>query len=160
MTSIRRTLALSFVFTLAALAAAASASAAEWTPRQWVETETLQFRSVCPDEGEHWSYVWLVVLDGDVFLRLGTKAASRIDCNESKMATAVKIEGETFDVDMVQMPEMSERVAEAMADKYMSDFLVAWMSHPYTLKLVPRAPADAAAAEPAPDGAAEAAPAE
>ena len=57
------------------------ANAADWTPEQWKNEDTLQFRTECPDEGEYWSYVWIVVLDGDAWVRLGGRAAGRVDCS-------------------------------------------------------------------------------
>lgn len=116
-----------------------TAHAADWTPDQWKYEDTLQFRTDCPDEGEHWSYVWLVVLDGDLYVRLGSRAAARVDCNKTAHTTSVKIAEKEFPtIEMVESPEMAERVAAAMAEKYWSDFTVAWMDHPYTMKLVPK----------------------
>lgn len=115
------------------------AAAADWTPQQWTAEDTLQFRSDCPDEGEHWSYVWLVVLDGDVWVRLGSKAGARMECNATKMTTSIRIAGQQFDgVEMVNTPEMVARVDEAMADKYFSDLFLVFAKHPYTMKLVPK----------------------
>lgn len=128
------------VASLALLFSATTALAAEWTPPAWTTEDTLQFRADCPDEGEYWSYVWLVVLDGDVYVRLGSRAAGRVDCSKSKPITAIKIAGETFDnVEMVESPAMVERVAAAMAEKYPTDLFIHYMSHPYTMKLVPKA---------------------
>jgi hypothetical protein len=142
-----------FAVSLALLSIAAPARAAEWTPSRWTDETTLQFRSVCPGEGEHWSYVWLVVLDGDVWIRLGSRAAARVDCNASKLVTAIRVGGEEFaSVEMVPTPAMATRVADAMAAKYTSDLLVRYANHPYTMKLVPKdaaaAPSAAAAAKP------------
>lgn len=124
----------------ALLAAASPANAADWTPEEWIAEDTLQFRSECPDEGEHWSYVWLVVLDGDVWVRLGSKAAQRVDCNKTGPVTSIKLAGREFEnVEMMQVPEMAERVAEAMAGKYSTDIFVRYFNHPYTMKLVPKA---------------------
>jgi hypothetical protein len=125
---------------LALLSSATFATAAEWTPANWAADDTLQFRTDCPDEGEHWSYVWLVVLDGDVWVRLGSKAAARVDCSKTRPLASVKIGGEEFaSVEMVAVPEMTDRVAGAMGEKYMSDIFVRYMNHPYTMKLVPKA---------------------
>lgn len=127
------------LLSLILLSCAATAQAADWTPANWAAEETLQFLTDCPDEGEHWSYVWLVVLDGDVWVRLGGKAGGRVDCSKTKPMTSVKIAGKDFAaVEMVQVPEMAERVAAAMADKYSTDFAVRYFSHPYTMKLVPK----------------------
>jgi hypothetical protein len=122
------------------LSAATAASAADWTPSSWAAEETLQFLTDCPDEGEHWSYVWLVVLDGDVWVRLGGRAGGRVDCSKTKPMTSVKIAGQDFtNVEMVAVPEMADRVAAAMGEKYTSDIFVRYMNHPYTMKLVPKA---------------------
>lgn len=124
---------------LAYLSIASPAHAADWTPEKWAAEDTLQFRTECPDEGEYWSYVWLVVLDGEVWVRLGSRAAGRVDCSRTKPMTSVKLAGEEFqNVEMVQAPEMTDRVAAAMAEKYSTDFLVRYFDHPYTMKLVPK----------------------
>lgn len=129
------------------------ATAADWSPQQWVAEDTLQFRSECPDESEHWSYVWLVVLDGDVWVRLGGRAGARVDCNKTKPITSIKIADQVFDnIEMVNSPEMVERVAAAMAEKYSTDIFVRYMAHPYTMKVAPaagEAVAPSAAAAPA-----------
>jgi hypothetical protein len=126
----------------------ASAFAADWSPGMWSAEETLQFKTTCPDEGEHWSYVWLVVLDGEVWVRLGSKAGERVDCNATKPITSVKIANELFpEVELVNVPEMADRVAAAMADKYWTDVFIKYMDHPYTMKLVPKSAAAASAAE-------------
>lgn len=121
------------------LLTATTAFAAEWTPAAWESEDTLEFRSDCPDEGEHWSYVWLVVLDGDVYVRLGSRAAARVDCSTSKPMTAIRIAGQTFDnVEMVSSPQMAELVAAAMGEKYWTDMFISVLNHPYTMKLVPK----------------------
>jgi hypothetical protein len=138
--------ALFLALALALVAHAAPSRAADWSPGMWTAEETLQFRTTCPDEGEHWSYVWLVVLDGEVWVRLGSKAAWRVDCNTTKPITAVKIANELFpQVELVNVPEMAERVAAAMADKYWTDVFIQYMDHPYTMKLVPKSDAVPAA---------------
>src|SRR5512140_2623429 len=119
------------LLTLALVWLPAFAHAAEWTPEKWAAEDTLQFRTDCPDEGEHWSYVWPVVLDGNVWERLGTRSASRAECSKTEPLTSVRIGGEEFtDVEMVNVPEMAERVAAAMAAKYTTDLLVRYMTHP------------------------------
>lgn len=115
------------------------AAAAEWTPEQWAAEDTLEFRTDCPEEGEHWSYVWLVVLDGDVWVRLGSRAGERVDCSRTKPLTSIRIAGQVFpEVEMVSVPEMADRVAAAMGDKYTTDAFIRFFSHPYTMKLVPK----------------------
>lgn len=117
-----------------------SAAAAEWTPEQWAAEDTLEFRTDCPDEGEYWSYVWLVVLDGEAWVRLGSRAAERFDCSTLKPMAPIRIAGQQFDnIEFVNTPEMADRVAAAMAEKYTTDIFVRYFSHPYTMKLVPKA---------------------
>jgi len=121
-----------------AVLTAGSANAAPWNPEAWSKESTLRFRTECEGEKEHWSYVWLVVLDGDVWVRLGSRAAGRLDCNRTERQVAVRIGGQEYAVvDLVEMPEMAGRVAEAMRQKYWTDFLVRGLAHPYTMKLVP-----------------------
>ena len=71
-----------------------------------------------------------------------TAVGQPIDDSRSVMpgrTTSIKIAGREFpSVEMVEAPDMADRVAEAMAEKYWSDFAVAWMDHPYTMKLVPK----------------------
>ncbi len=87
------------------------------------------------------SPVWLVVIDGQVYLRLGSRAAGRIERNTTKPIIKVKVAGEQFDrVRGEPAPEMAERVAAAMGEKYTSDIFVRYFSHPLTLRLVPEAP--------------------
>jgi hypothetical protein len=131
--------------------AAGPAWAADWTPSAWEAEDTLQFRTECPDEGEYWSWVWVVVLDGEAWVRLGSRAGGRVDCSTSKPMTSIRIAGQEFAaVEMVPVPEMADRVAEAMAAKYPTDVFVRYFSHPYTMKLVPKAAAAAAPPEAAP----------
>jgi len=128
------------VLALALVSLATVAHAGGWTPNEWKGEDTLQFRTECPDEGEYWSYVWLVVLDDNVWVRLGSRSAGRLDCSKTKPLTSIRLAGQQFDgVEMVNVPEMAERVSAARADKYPTDFLVRWMTHPYTMKLVPKA---------------------
>jgi hypothetical protein len=122
------------------LFAATLAQAAEWTPAQWKDEDTLQFRTDCPGEPAYWSYVWVVVLDGEAWVRLGSRAAGRFDCSATKPLTSIRIAGQEFgNVEMVDTPAMADRVAAAMAEKYSTDIVVRYMTHPYTMKLVPKA---------------------
>jgi hypothetical protein len=115
-----------------------AAWAAEWNPAAFAKEDTLKLRTVCPGEGEHWFPVWLVVINGEVYVRLGTRAAGRVECNTTTPYLGVEVAGQRFDhVRGVPVPDFAEHVAKAMADKYTSDFLVHWFSHPLTLRLVP-----------------------
>jgi hypothetical protein len=126
--------------TLVALAGLARASAptAQWTPRAWADEDTLELRTEVPDEGEHWFPVWLVVIDDQVYVRLGTRAAERVQRSRTAPDVGLRVGGGEFAaVRGVPAPEMAGPVAEAMADKYWTDFLVRHFDHPLTLRLEP-----------------------
>ena len=114
------------------------APAADWNPALWQDESTLDFRTTAPDSGEHWSRVWLVVLDGEVYLRLGSRAADRITKNQTTPIVGIRIAGQQFDkVRAEAVADKADAVAAAMADKYWSDIFVRYFSHPLTMRLVP-----------------------
>jgi hypothetical protein len=130
-----------------ALAIPAAALAAQWDPEAFAKEDTLKLGTVGPKEGEYWFPVWLVVIDGQVYVRLGTRAAGRVEANTTAPYLGVEVAGQRFDkVRGVPAPEYVERVSKAMADKYTSDIFVRFTSHPLTLRLVPEEPPAAAAA--------------
>jgi hypothetical protein len=123
---------------LLVLLLATAASAGEWNPAAWASASTVELRTEAAGEGPHWFPVWLVVVDGQVYVRLGPRAASRIERNTTAPYVGVKIVGQEFDrVRAVPAPDYVDRVAQAMAAKYWGDILVRHMSHPMTLRLVP-----------------------
>jgi len=123
---------------LLALLASHATLAADWNPASFSKVDTLKLRTNCPSEGEYSFPVWLVVIDGQVYVRLGSRAAGRIECNAQKPYLGVEIAGQRFDhVNGVAAPEYAERVSKAMADKYTSDIFVRFFSHPLTLRLMP-----------------------
>lgn len=123
-------------------AALSSVALPNWDPAAFRTEGTLEFLTVGPDQGEHWSTVWLVVLDDQVYIRLGPRAANRMQRNTTAPFVKVKIAGQQFDrVRAEPAPEMVDRVAEAMGDKYRSDILIRLFPHPLTMRLVPEPPA-------------------
>lgn len=123
---------------LSALLTIASAATAAWDPAAFSAQDTLEFRTVGPAEGEHWSTVWLVVIDNQVYIRLGSRAADRMERNTTKPDVAVRIAGQQFDhVTAEPAPDMAGPVAKAMGDKYWSDVFVRHFNHPLTMRLVP-----------------------
>lgn len=123
------------------------ASAAQWNTEGFAKEDTLKLGTTRATEGEHWFPVWLVVIDGQVYVRLGSRAADRVQTNTTAPFVGVEIAGQRFDhVRGVPAPDYAERVGKAMADKYTSDFLVRLFSHPLTLRLVPEEPPAAPAA--------------
>jgi hypothetical protein len=119
-----------------------------WTPASWAGEDTIVLRSDCPKQGEHWFPVWLVVLDGELYVRLGSRAADRLQCTRGMPLLGVRIGGRQFDqVRSTAVPELAENVAAAMAEKYWTDVFVRGVSHPLTLRLAVDAAGGAGAAD-------------
>jgi hypothetical protein len=128
---------LAVLFTLLSVAGA-PAWAAQWDPSAFSEQDTLEYLTVGPQEGEHWSTVWLVVIDGQVYVRLGSRAAGRMEQNTTAPYVKVRIAGQQFDrVKAESAPDMVEPVAAAMGDKYPTDIFVKYFNHPLTMRLTP-----------------------
>ena len=120
---------------IAALTLTTAVASADWNPQAFSSENTLEFLTV-EDGVEHWSTVWLVVIDGQVYIRLGSRAAARIEGNATKPDVKIRIAGQTFDkVKAEPVPDMAGPVAKAMGDKYWSDVFVRHFSHPLTMRL-------------------------
>lgn len=129
-----------FALVVAALTLTATVASAGWDPPAFSTEETLEFLTV-EDGSEHWSTVWLVVIDGQVYVRLGSRAAGRMAANATKPDVQIRIAGQTFPkVKAESVPDMADPVARAMADKYWSDVFVRHFSHPLTMRLTPATP--------------------
>ena len=114
------------------------ASAAQWNPRAYGGENTIELGTVRPDGSAHWFKVWIVVIDDQAYVRLGSRSAAKIEQNRSAPHVGVRVAGQQFDrVKGEAAPEMAERVAQAMAAKYWSDVLVRLVPHPLTLRLRP-----------------------
>jgi hypothetical protein len=130
---------------LAILVAAVAPLAAEtpaWTPAAWADEDTVELRTTNPGEEPYWFKVWLVTIDGQLYVRLGSRAGARYTQNTTKPIMGVRIAGRTFErVRALEAPEMAGKVEAAMADKYwlQADFIIRRLSHPYTLRLEPDA---------------------
>lgn len=127
---------------ISALAAAVLMTAADvpagWSPEVFRNQSTLQFYTENADREGHWSTVWVVVIDGAPYIRLGSQAAGRIEQNANAPYVNIRIGGQEFDRVIAQAaPEMTEKVAGAMADKYWMDIFVRHLDHPLTARLVP-----------------------
>ena len=123
---------------LVLLLTAAAPVWAAWDPQAFSKESTLEFLTVGPQEGEHWSTVWLVVIDGQVYIRLGSRAADRMTQNTTKPIVKLRIAGQEFDrVNAEPAPDMVEPVAKAMGDKYTTDVLIRYFNHPLTMRLTP-----------------------
>ena len=121
---------------VAALGFATGALASDWDPAAFASEDVLEFSSVSADGNVHWSKVWLVVLEGDVYIRLGNRAVSWVDDNVAAPYVGIRIAGEEFPRVLTEpAPDMVDPVAEAMADPYWFDVFASMLAHPLTLKL-------------------------
>jgi hypothetical protein len=121
---------------LAAGVRAADIAAPGWDPNAFRTESTLQVMTTAPEEGEHWSNLWLVVIDGQLYVRLGDRSWGRIQKNTTAPYLKVKVAGKEFDkVRLDDALDMKDKVAAAMADKYFMDILVRHQSHPMTARL-------------------------
>ena len=123
------------------LCALAAPAAADGDPSSWADEATIEFHTVNDGEG-HWSTVWVVVLEGEPYLRLGDRAAWRVTSNAEAPFLQVRIADEDFRVHAVPAPEKAEAVAAAMAEKYWSDLLIRFLPHPLTVRLIPEPEGD------------------
>ncbi len=130
---------MNLVFALAAVVLAAATDApAGWNLDTFRKQSTLEFYTVDANGEGNWATVWVVVIDGAPYLRLGSRAMARIENNATKPIVKVRIAGQEFDhVKAEPAPDMVERVAAAMGDKYTTDLFVRYASHPLTVRLVP-----------------------
>jgi hypothetical protein len=130
---------LALILCSADLAAAEPAAAPAWNPNAWLDESTIELRTTAPGEEPHWFKVWLVVIDGQLYVRLGSRAADRFESNQTRPVLAVRLAGrEVPEVTGVAVPDMAQRVDAAMADKYWSDVFVRWFGHPLVLRLSPK----------------------
>lgn len=114
-----------------------SVQAQSWDPERFAKHDVITLRTNCEGEGEYAFPVWLVVVERHVFIRLGSRAANRVECTPGRII-GVEIGGAKFDrVRAIPSPEMADRVAAAMAEKYPSDLLIRWFPHPLTARLDP-----------------------
>lgn len=139
MRSVLRGMVPTLALVMTATALAADPPSEAWTPEAWQEESTIELRTTRPGEEPHWFKVWFVVIDGQLYVRLGSRAAERFEENTTRPFMAVRIAGQEFPrVEGIPAPEMVEAVAAAMADKHWSDLFVRHFAHPLTLRLVPR----------------------
>lgn len=117
---------------------ASPARAAEWDPKAWADDSTLELRTQAPGDAPHWFPVWLVVLDDQLYVRLGSRAAERVEKNTTAPFVGLRIGGAEFErVKTEPAPDRAEAVAHAIGAKYWSDAVIRYFNHPMTLRLVP-----------------------
>lgn len=134
------------IFALLFAAAAPALGPADWDAKLFDQASQVELRTITPGEGEYWFPVWVVVIDGAVYVRLGSRAAERIRLNDKFPEIGVRLGTQQFDRVIAEpAADYAERVNSAMADKYWTDIFVRYLSHPLTLELVPAEPAAPAA---------------
>src|SRR5262245_64920114 len=84
-------------FSMIGLVAVAGGQTASWDPPTLAREITLEFLTVGPDEGEHWSRVWVVAVDDKLYVRLGRRAAARFERNTTAPFVKMRIAGQEFD---------------------------------------------------------------
>ncbi len=86
--------------------------------------------------------MWVAVVDGAPYLRLGAGATKRIEENVGAPYVKVRIGGQEFDHVKAEVVDgMADRVKTAMADKYTWGFWISLESKVLIVRLVPEAPA-------------------
>src|SRR5258707_1960214 len=133
---------LSFVLSIAFAAAGRADDKAVpgWDPTVFRDSSTIKIMTTEPDVGEHWSNLWVVVIDGQPYVRLGDRSYGRIQKNSTSPYVKLKVADQEFDkVKVEETPDMKEKVGAAMADKYWLDVLIKHESHPMVARLVPEA---------------------
>jgi hypothetical protein len=99
-------------------------AAPQWNPTELRDQSTLEFLTVGPEEGDHWSTVWFVMIDDTLYVRLGPRAQKRIEQNTAAPRLQVRSAGKEAQVMRYEKaPEKAEAVALAMRQKYWSDIL-------------------------------------
>lgn len=106
-----------FLFTVIGAACAADNPVPGWDPDAFSHDQsTLQIMTIDPAAGAHWSKLWLVAIDGQLYVRLGDRAFGRVRKNTSSPYVKVKVDDKEFDkVRLEPAPDMTDKVADAMA---------------------------------------------
>ena len=128
-----------YLFSMTVILASLSFFALRAHAQDWeafTDESTLEVLTVDQSAQEHWSKFWLVVINGQMYLRLGTRGVARIEGNTKKPFVSIKIAEQRFDnVRVIPEPGMAEQVAAAIAKKYPSDLIIRWIPHPLTVRL-------------------------
>src|ERR1700730_9223025 len=123
---------------VATAALAADSVVSGWDTSAFRDESTIQIMTTEPEIGEHWSNLWVVVIDGQPYVRLGDRSYGRVQKNSTSPYVKLKVADQEFDkVKVEEMSEMKDKVAAAMADKYWMDVVIRHESHPMVARLVP-----------------------
>src|ERR1700682_3832336 len=67
-----------------------------WDPAVF-DASTIKIMTTEPDAGEHWSNLWVVVIDGQPYVRLGDRSYGRIQKNSTSPYVKLKVADQEFD---------------------------------------------------------------
>lgn len=68
-----------------------------WDPTVFRDASTIKIMTTEPDVGEHWSNLWVVVIDGQPYVRLGDRSYGRIQRNTTSPYVKLKVADQEFD---------------------------------------------------------------
>src|SRR5580692_3928601 len=97
---IRRIVAVTSIFLLTALMTgvlAAGNAVPGWDPDAFRDQNTLQIMTTNADGEEHWSNLWLVVIDHKLYVRLGDRSWDRVQKNKTVPWVKLKVGDKQFD---------------------------------------------------------------
>ncbi len=115
-----------------------NSSAAEWNAEAYKDESILEFMTVNAENEAHWSKVWLVVLDGHVYVNLGDRAVERLRTNTRAPIVSVRVGDDEFEKILVESAQdLQPAVAQAIADKYWTGFLVPYRPPSTVMRLRP-----------------------
>jgi hypothetical protein len=81
---------------------AAGNSVPGWNPDAWANESTMQIMTTSPEGEEHWSTLWVVVIDHKLYARLGNRSYDRIQKNKTIPWVKLKIDDKQFDKVLVR----------------------------------------------------------
>jgi len=86
------------LFALLVLASAAwpADTPAGWTPDLFQNASTIEFFTTNAAGDQHWSRVWVVVIDGAPYVRLGSASTERVNGNVNSPYVNIRVGGQEF----------------------------------------------------------------
>src|SRR5260221_13243245 len=87
-------LSFAFAFAFATAACAGDKAVPAWDPTVFRTASTIKIMTTEPEVGEHWSNLWVVVIDGQPYVRLGDRAYGRIQRNATSPYVRLKVAGQ------------------------------------------------------------------
>ena len=137
---IRSIVALALIFLLTGLASGVRGAAPYvpgWDPDSFRNENTLQIMTTSPEGEEHWTTLWLVVIDHYLYIRLNDRIWDRVQKNKTIPWVKVRIGGKEFEKVLLEnAPDRVQQVADLMAEKYWLDTVFRHEEYPCTARLI------------------------